>query len=384
MLKELKREQDQVVLFIDELHNVVGAGRSEGSMDAGNMLKPALARGELHCVGATTLNEYREYIEKDAALERRFQKIMVDEPGEEETVAILRGLRERYEVHHGVNITDPAIIAAVRLSRRYITDRNLPDKAIDLVDEAASRIRMEIDSKPEPLDRLERRLVQLKIEREAIRRDKDQASRTQLEELEQEISGAEKEYRALEKVWESEKERLRGAQQLKEELEQVRSDLESAQRTADLGRVAELQHGVIPELEQKLQEAEKGAAAKSELCATRLPRRRLRRWSRAGPVCRWSGCWRGSGKNYCAWRKYCTSGWWDRMKRCLLLPMRCVGPGPGWRMPGDQTAPSCFSAPPVSARPSCAGRWPISSLTATRRLCALTCRSSWSGTQYRA
>jgi len=284
VLKELKREQDQVVLFIDELHNVVGAGRSEGSMDAGNMLKPALARGELHCVGATTLNEYREYIEKDAALERRFQKIMVDEPGEEETVAILRGLRERYEVHHGVNITDPAIIAAVRLSRRYITDRNLPDKAIDLVDEAASRIRMEIDSKPEPLDRLERRLVQLKIEREAIRRDKDQASRTQLEELEQEISGAEKEYRALEKVWESEKERLRGAQQLKEELEQVRSDLESAQRTADLGRVAELQHGVIPELEQKLQEAEKGAAAKSELLRNQVTEEEI-----AAVVSRWTG-----------------------------------------------------------------------------------------------
>ncbi len=284
VLKELKRERDQVILFIDELHNVVGAGRSEGSMDAGNMLKPALARGELHCVGATTLNEYREYIEKDAALERRFQKVLVEEPGEEEAVAILRGLRERYEVHHGVNITDPAIIAAVRLSRRYIADRKLPDKAIDLVDEAASRIRMEIDSKPEPLDRLERRLIQLKIEREAIRRDEDPASRARLQELEQEISSAEKEYRDLEKMWEGEKEHLRGAQQLKEDLEQARSDLESTQRSADLGRVAELQHGVIPGLEQRLQEAEKRTVAEGDLLRSQVTEEEI-----AEVVSRWTG-----------------------------------------------------------------------------------------------
>ena len=285
VLKELERERDQVILFIDELHNVAGAGRSEGSMDAGNMLKPALARGELHCVGATTLNEYREYIEKDAALERRFQKVLVDEPGEEETVAILRGLRERYEVHHGVSITDPAIIAAVRLSRRYITERKLPDKAIDLVDEAASRIRMEIDSKPEPLDRLERRLIQLKIEREALRRDEDQASRAQLEGLEQEIGSAEEEYLKLEKVWDSEKEQLRGAQQLKGEIEQARTELDSAQRAADLGRVAELQHGVIPELERKLQEAEQTAAAGTG----GLLRSQVTQEEIAAVVSRWSG-----------------------------------------------------------------------------------------------
>ncbi len=234
VLNELSKQEGQIILFIDELHTMVGAGKAEGSMDAGNMLKPALARGELHCVGATTLNEYRQYIEKDAALERRFQKVLVDEPSEEDTIAILRGLKERYEIHHSVDITDSAIIAAAKLSRRYITDRQLPDKAIDLIDEAASRIRMEMDSKPEEMDRLERRLIQLKMEREALKKEKDEASRKRLEELEQNISKLEKEYSDFEEVWKAEKASLQGSQQIKEQLDQARVEMEQARRAGDL------------------------------------------------------------------------------------------------------------------------------------------------------
>lgn len=252
VLKELAREEGQVILFIDEIHTMVGAGKADGAMDAGNMLKPALARGELHCVGATTLDEYRQYIEKDAALERRFQKVMVDEPSEEDTVAILRGLKERYEVHHGVDITDPAIVAAVKLSQRYITDRQLPDKAIDLIDEAASRIRMEIDSKPEAMDRLDRRLVQLKIEREAVRKDEDEASKKRLSKIDDDIAQVEREFADLEEVWRGEKAALHGSQEIKSTLEQARMDLEAAHRAGDLGRMSELQYGIIPELEKQL------------------------------------------------------------------------------------------------------------------------------------
>ena len=257
ILKDLAKQEGQIILFIDELHTMVGAGRAEGAMDASNMLKPALARGELHCVGATTLDEYRKYIEKDAALERRFQKILVDEPSTEDTIAILRGLKERYEVHHGVEITDPAIIAAANLSQRYITDRNLPDKAIDLIDEAASQIRMEMDSKPVELDRLERRLIQLKIEREALKKETDEASRKRLADLEKEIKNLEKEYFDLEEIWKNEKATLHGTQQIKEELERARIDLEAASRTGDLTRMSEFQYGIIPELEKKLAVASK-------------------------------------------------------------------------------------------------------------------------------
>lgn len=257
VLKELMKQEGQIILFIDELHTMVGAGRAEGAMDAGNMLKPALARGELHCVGATTLDEYRQYLEKDAALERRFQKVLVNEPTVEDTIAILRGLKERYEVHHGVEITDPAIVAAATLSQRYITDRNLPDKAIDLIDEAASQIRMEMDSKPLELDRLERRLIQLKIEREALKKEKDAASKKRLTDLEQEIKKVEKAYADLEEVWKAEKTLLKGSQQIKEELEQARIDLEAARRVTDLTRMSELQYGVIPDLEKKLEKASK-------------------------------------------------------------------------------------------------------------------------------
>lgn len=255
VLNELSKQDGQIILFIDELHTMVGAGKAEGSMDAGNMLKPALARGELHCVGATTLDEYRLYVEKDAALERRFQKVVVDEPTEEDTIAILRGLKERYELHHGVDITDSAIIAATKLSQRYITDRKLPDKAIDLIDEAASRIRMAIDSKPEPLDKLERRLIQLKIEAEAMKKDKDDAARKRLVLLKDDIAEVEKEYADLEQIWMQEKSVLAGSQDIKEKLDQARLDFEAAQRDQNLSKMSELQYGVIPPLEQQLADA---------------------------------------------------------------------------------------------------------------------------------
>jgi len=255
VLSDVAKSEGNIILFIDEIHTMVGAGASEGSMDAGNMLKPALARGELHCVGATTLDEYRKYIEKDAALERRFQKIIVDEPSVEDTVAILRGLKERYEAHHGVEITDPAIVAAATLSHRYISDRQLPDKAIDLVDEAASRIRLEIDSKPEAMDKLERKLIQYKIEREALKKEDDDASKKRLAELQEKIDKLEKEFSDLEEIWKSEKSAVQGTAHIKEELDQARIELETAHRASDLQRMSELQYGRIPELEKQLQAA---------------------------------------------------------------------------------------------------------------------------------
>ncbi len=255
VLHEISKQQGDVILFVDELHTMVGAGKADGAMDAGNMLKPALARGELHCIGATTLDDHKKYIEKDAALERRFQKILVDEPSVESTIAILRGLKERYETHHGVNITDPAIVSAATLSHRYITDRQLPDKAIDLIDEAASRLRMEIDSKPERMDRLEQRVIQLKIEREALKKEDDQASRERMADIEQRICELEPEYADLDEIWKAEKAAVQGTQQLKEELEQARIEFDTAQRANDLQRMSELRYGRIPALEQRLKQA---------------------------------------------------------------------------------------------------------------------------------
>jgi ATP-dependent Clp protease ATP-binding subunit ClpB len=272
VLKELAQDAGQSIVFIDEIHTMVGAGKAEGAMDAGNMLKPALSRGELHCVGATTLDEYRKYIEKDAALERRFQKVMVNEPSVEDTIAILRGLKEKYEVHHGVDITDPAIVAAAELSQRYISDRFLPDKAIDLIDEAASRIKMEIDSKPEVMDRLDRRIIQLKIEREAVKREKDEASKKRLKMIEDEIKRLEKEYADLEEVWKAEKARVQGSAHIKEELEKAKLAMEEYRRKGDWQKMSELQYGKIPQLEKQLKEAE---TASSNGAANRLLRTKV-------------------------------------------------------------------------------------------------------------
>ncbi|MBT2340889.1 MULTISPECIES: ATP-dependent chaperone ClpB [Pseudomonas] len=284
LLNELSKQEGQIILFIDELHTMVGAGKGEGSMDAGNMLKPALARGELHCVGATTLNEYRQYIEKDAALERRFQKVLVEEPSEEDTIAILRGLKERYEVHHKVAITDGAIIAAAKLSHRYITDRQLPDKAIDLIDEAASRIRMEIDSKPEVLDRLERRLIQLKVESQALKKESDEAAKKRLERLQEEIVRHEREYSDLEEIWNSEKAEVQGSAQIQQKIEQSRQELEAARRKGDLNRMAELQYGVIPDLERSLQMVDQHGKSENQLLRSKVTEEEI-----AEVVSKWTG-----------------------------------------------------------------------------------------------
>ncbi|MCG7922046.1 MAG: ATP-dependent chaperone ClpB [Candidatus Thiodiazotropha lotti] len=284
VLNDLAKQEGQIILFIDELHTMVGAGKAEGAMDAGNMLKPALARGELHCVGATTLDEYRQYLEKDAALERRFQKVLVEEPSVEDTIAILRGLKERYEVHHGVDVTDPAIVAAATLSHRYITDRQLPDKAIDLVDEAASQIRMEIDSKPEEMDRLERRLIQLKIEREALNKESDEASKKRLADLESHIERLEREFSDLEEIWKSEKAALQGTTHIKESLEKARLELETAHRAGDLARMSELQYGRIPELEKQLD-----MATQAEMQEMKLLRNKVSEEEIADVVSKWTG-----------------------------------------------------------------------------------------------
>ncbi|HUE92904.1 ATP-dependent chaperone ClpB [Pseudomonas sp.] len=284
VLNELSKQEGRIILFIDELHTMVGAGKGEGSMDAGNMLKPSLARGELHCVGATTLNEYRQYIEKDAALERRFQKVLVDEPSEEDTIAILRGLKERYEVHHKVAITDGAIIAAAKLSHRYITDRQLPDKAIDLIDEAASRIRMEIDSKPEVLDRLERRLIQLKVEAQALKKEDDEAAIKRLAKLNEDIARLEREYADLEEIWKSEKAEVQGSAQIQQRIEQSRQELEAARRKGDLARMAELQYGIIPDLERSLQMVDQHGKTENQLLRSKVTEEEI-----AEVVSKWTG-----------------------------------------------------------------------------------------------
>jgi len=284
LLNDLSKQEGNVILFIDEIHTIVGAGKAEGSMDAGNMLKPALARGELHCIGATTLDEYRQHMEKDAALERRFQKVFVGEPSVEDTIGILRGLQERYEVHHGVDITDPALVAAATLSHRYISDRQLPDKAIDLMDEAASRIRMEIDSKPEKMDRLERRLIQQKIQREALKKEKDDASKQRLADLEETIGELEREFSDLDEIWKSEKAAVQGTTHIKEELERARAELETAHRAGDLARMSEIQYGRIPELEAALKQAEIGEQAEFTLLRTSVTEDEI-----AEVVSRWTG-----------------------------------------------------------------------------------------------
>ena len=370
VLNDLAKQEGQIILFIDELHTMVGAGKAEGAMDAGNMLKPALARGELHCVGATTLDEYRKYIEKDAALERRFQKVLVDEPSVEDTIAILRGLQERYEVHHGVDITDPAIVAAATLSHRYIADRQLPDKAIDLIDEAAARIRMEIDSKPEALDRLERRIIQLKIEQEALKKEQDEASRKRLATLQETLRGLEKEYSDLEEIWKSEKAALQGAAQIREELDRARLELDAARRAGDLGAhggAAVRQHSRAREAARSRPPPPK--TRRRSWCATRSPRRRSPRSSPSGPAFRSRRCSRARRKSSCAWRRRSAKrvvGQDEARAHRRRTPS--AARAPAFRIRAGPTARSCSSDPPASARPSCARRWRISCSTPRSRM----------------
>ncbi len=384
LLNELSKQEGQIILFIDELHTMVGAGKGEGSMDAGNMLKPALARGELHCVGATTLNEYRQYIEKDAALERRFQKVLVEEPSEEDTIAILRGLKERYEVHHKVAITDGAIIAAAKLSHRYITDRQLPDKAIDLIDEAASRIRMEIDSKPEVLDRLDRRLIQLKVESQALKKEEDEAAKKRLEKLQEEIVRLEREYSDLEEIWTSEKAEVQGSAQIQQKIEQSRQELEAARRKGDLNRMAELQYGVIPDLERSLQMVDQHGKPENQLLRSKVTEEEI-----AEVVSKWTGIPVSK----------MLEGERDKLlKMESLLHQRVIGQEEAVVAVSNavrrsrqvcptrtvQAARSCSSARPVWVRPSCARPWPSSSLILKRPWCGSICPNSWRNTRWLA
>ena len=364
VLKDIAKDEGQTIVFIDEIHTMVGAGKAEGAMDAGNMLKPALSRGELHCVGATTLDEYRKYIEKDAALERRFQKVLVDEPSVEATIAILRGLQEKYELHHGVDITDPAIVAAAELSHRYITDRFLPDKAIDLIDEAASKIKMEIDSKPEEMDRLDRRLIQLKIEREAVKKEKDEASQKRLQLIEEEIERLNREYSDLEEIWTAEKAAVQGSAQLKEEIEKIACGYRAsaARRQAGEGRRVAVRQAAGAR--SAIEAGHAGRSARAEQSDASAPvahagRRGGNRGSRVA-------CHRHSGvaddagrarKAAADRRASCTSAWSARTKRSARSPMRSAVRARVWRTRTGRMARSCSSGRRASARPSCARRW---------------------------
>lgn len=347
VLNDLAKQEGNVILFIDELHTMVGAGKADGAMDAGNMLKPALARGELHCVGATTLDEYRQYIEKDAALERRFQKVFVAEPTVEDTIAILRGLKERYELHHHVQITDPAIVAAATLSHRYIADRQLPDKAIDLIDEAASSIRMQIDSKPEELDRLDRRIIQLKLEQQALKKEFDEASIKRLDMLNEELADKERQYSVLEEEWKAEKASLSGTQTIKAELEQAKIAIEQARRVGDLARMSELQYGKIPELENSWRRQRNPKARRCVCCVIKSRMRKSRKCWLAGRVSRWPECWKASVRSCCVWSRSCIVASLVRMKRLKRYRMRSAVAVPDYPILIVQSARSCSWALPV-------------------------------------
>ena len=361
VLKDIAADEGRTIVFIDELHTMVGAGKAEGAIDAGNMLKPALARGELHCVGATTLDEYRKYIEKDAALERRFQKVLVGEPSVESTIAILRGLQERYEIHHGVEITDPAIVAAAELSQRYITDRFLPDKAIDLIDEAAARIKMEIDSKPEAMDRLERRIIQLKIEREAVKKEKDEASKKRLSAIEGEIERLEREYADLDEIWQAEKAQVQGAQHIKEEIDKIKLQMEEARRKGDWQTMSELQYGKLPQLEAQLKKADtklaKEQAKKPKLLRTQVGAEEIAEVvSRATgiPV---SKMMQGERDKLLHMEEALHRRVVGQDEAVRWFPMRSAARGRDWVTPTAPMARSFSSDRPGSARPSCARRW---------------------------
>jgi ATP-dependent Clp protease ATP-binding subunit ClpB len=383
VLNELSKEEGRVILFIDEIHTMVGAGKAEGSMDAGNMLKPALARGELHCVGATTLDEYRQHVEKDAALERRFQKVLVDEPSEEDTIAILRGLKERYEVHHGVDITDSAIIAAARLSQRYITDRQLPDKAIDLVDEAASRIRMEIDSKPEAMDRLERRLIQLKIEREAVKKEDSEAAAKQLALLDDQIEKIGREFADLEEIWKAEKASLQGAAAIKSEIEQLKLELEAARRAGDLTRMSELQYGRLPELEKQLQQAQDAENTERTLLRNKVTEEEV-----AEVVSRWTGIpiskmLEGDREKLLRMEDALHERVVGQDEAVVAVANAVRRSRAGLADPNRPNGSFLFLGPTGVGKTEFARRSPSSSLTASRPWFASTCPSSWRSTPWR-
>jgi ATP-dependent Clp protease ATP-binding subunit ClpB len=380
VLNEVIAAEGGVVLFIDEMHTLVGAGKAEGAMDASNLLKPALARGELHCIGATTLDEYRKHVEKDAALARRFQPVFVSQPTVEDTISILRGLKEKYEVHHGVHITDSAIIAAATLSDRYISDRFLPDKAIDLIDEAASRQRMQVDSKPEELDEVDRRIMQLKIEQEALKKETDAASKDRLKKLAAELGELQERSDSLTRRWRAEKDKIGHVQKLKEELEAARNALAQAQRRGDFAEAGKLAYGSIPELEKKLAESEKqGESALVDEAVTAS-----RKSSRAGPACRSTRCWKANARSSSRWRRKSPGASSARPRRCTRFRPRSAAPARGCRTPTGRSARSCSWVQPASARPSSPRRSPRSCSTTRARWCASTCRNTWRSTRSRA
>ena len=370
VLKEVQSSEGQIILFIDELHTVVGAGAAEGAMDASNLLKPMLARGELHCIGATTLNEYRKHIEKDAALERRFQPVLVPQPSVEDTISILRGLRERYEVHHGVRIKDGALVAAAVLSNRYISDRFLPDKAIDLVDEAAARLRTEIDSKPEELDEADRKIMQLEIEREALKKETDAASKERLAKLEEELEELQAESAELRAQWEAEKGGIGTLRELQKEIEETKQAIEKAEREYDLNKVAELRTASSPSSSASSRPRRRGHTsprARSASSRRRSTRRTSPRWCRAGPASRCPSWSRASARSSCTWPISFTSASSARTRPCRRSPTPSSARAPASRIRTGRSARSSSSAPPASGRPSSPARWRSSSSTASRR-----------------
>ena len=383
VLKEIQESDGQVILFMDELHTIVGAGAAEGAVDAANLLKPMLARGELRAIGATTLDEYRKHVEKDAALERRFQPITVGEPSVEATIAILRGLKERYEAHHGVQITDAALIAAATLSHRYIADRFLPDKAIDLVDEAASRVSIEKSSLPTEIDEVRRRIIQLEIEQVAVEKDETAAARR--EEIERELADLNEKFSGMKAQWEREKEQAEGHGGVLKRLDEARTELERAERELDYQRAAELRHGEIPELEQQIAEAEAGPRRRAARLPAREGRRRGRRRRRrpSGRASRSPGSSRARSRSSSTWRSACTSGSSASARRWPPCPTRCAAHARASASPTARSAPSCSSAPPASARPSWPARSPSSCSTPRTRWCGSTCPSTWRSTRCR-